>query len=351
MKALVSEQDQSHVKEISRPALRDGEILLRVAACGVCFSDVHKLRFRRLENPIVLGHEVAGRVVESRSAKFDLDERVVVAHHVPCGRCHYCRRGNVSMCAQFKKTNLDPGGFAEFVRVPAEHVENVAFRIADSLTDSEACFMEPLGCCVRAVKRAAVQPTDVVVVLGLGSIGLLLMQLIRHRGAGCIGLDLDPGRQEYARTLGASAAFAASETEFGQYLSEVTNGRGADAVFLTAGTPTLVPETLSWLRPGGTCLVFASLHPESEVRLDWNQLYYREISIVSSYSASPADLREALQLLADRSVRVAEMTGHTFPLEKFSEALAAIESRTILKAIMTPVGNDTAERVGARLRA
>jgi L-iditol 2-dehydrogenase len=351
MKALVSEQDQSRVQEIPRPAVREGEILLQVAACGVCFSDVHKLRFRRLENPVVLGHEVAGRVAESRSGKFAVGERVVVAHHVPCGRCHYCGRGNVSMCAQFKKSNLDPGGFAEFVRVPAAHVEEVAFRIPDNLSDSEASFMEPLGCCVRAVKRAGVQPADVVVLVGVGSIGLLLMQLIRHGGAECIGLDLDPGRREFAQMLGASATFGGSEAEFGQHLSEVTNGRGADAVFLTAGTPALVPETLSWLRAGGTCLVFASLHPESEVRLDWNQLYYREISVVSSYSASPADLREALQLLADGSVRVAEMTGHTFPLEKFSEALAAIESRSILKAIMAPVGNDDRDRVGARSRA
>jgi L-iditol 2-dehydrogenase len=116
----------------------------------------------------------------------------------------------------------------------------------------------------------------------------------------------------------------------------MTNGRGADAVLLTAGNPPLVPTALSWLRAGGTCLVFASLHPDSDVTLDWNQLYYREINIVTSYSASPDDLREALQLLANGSVRVSQLTGHTFPLEWFSEALAAIESRTILKAIMTP---------------
>ena len=129
----------------------EGEMLLQVTACGVCFSDVHKIRFQRMEDPVVLGHEVAGRVVESNAAKFKVDDRVVVAHHVPCGRCHYCCHGNISMCAEFKKTNLDPGGFAEFVRVPVEHVESVAFPIPDSLTDNEASFMEPLACCVRAV--------------------------------------------------------------------------------------------------------------------------------------------------------------------------------------------------------
>lgn len=240
------------------------------------------------------------------------------------------------MCAQFKETNLDPGGFAEFVRLPALHVENVAFLIPDALTDAEASFMEPLGCCVRAVKRVGVQASDVVVLVGLGSIGLLLMHLIRHAGAECIGLDLDPARRELAHLLGMTATFAGSEPGFGKFLAQVTEGRGADAVFLTAGNPSLVAETFSWLRAGGTCLIFASLHPESQVRLDWNELYYREINIVSSYSAAPDDLREALQLLADGSVRVKPMTGHTFAFEKFSEALAAIESRAILKAIMTP---------------
>ena len=336
MKALVSQEHQSGVQEIPRPRLSHGELLLQVTACGVCFSDVHKIRFQPLEKPVVLGHEVAGRVVESRSAKFRAGDRVVVAHHVPCGQCHYCRHGNISMCAQFKKTNLDPGGFAEFVRVPGEHVESVAFQIPDGLSEIEASFMEPLGCCVRAVKRAGVQASDVVVLIGLGSIGLLLMQLIRGAGAECIGLDLDPNRREFAHSLGARATFAGTETGFREFLAEATNGRGADAVFLTAGNPRLIPTTLSWLRAGGTCLVFASLHPESEVTLDWNQLYYRELNIVTSYSASPADLEEALQLLASGAVRVGPMIGQTFPLERFEEALAAIESRAILKAIMTP---------------
>jgi L-iditol 2-dehydrogenase len=162
------------------------------------------------------------------------------------------------------------------------------------------------------------------------------MQLIRHAGGKCIGLDLDRARRELADSLGSSAIFAGSEPDFEESLALMTSGRGADAVFLTAGNPSLVPTALSWLRAGGTCLVFASLHPDSDVTLDWNQLYYRELNIVTSYSASPADLEEALTLLANGSVRVAPMTGHTFPLERFSEALTAIESRAILKAIMTP---------------
>jgi L-iditol 2-dehydrogenase len=340
MKALVSQNQQSRVLEVPRPPLQEGDLLLQVKACGVCFSDVHKIRFQQLEKPAILGHEVAGQVVEVASdvRKFRVGDRVVVAHHVPCLCCHYCRRGNISMCPQFKKTNLDPGGFAEFVRVPATHVERVAFPISDGLTDSEASFMEPLGCCVRAIKRAGIQRSDVVVLVGLGSIGLLLMQLIRHAGAECIGIDLDERRREFAKGLGLSAAFAGSEPGFQEYLAKATEGRGADGVLLTAGTPALIPTALTWLRDGGTCTIFASLHPDSHVRLDWNDLYYRELNIVSSYSASPADLSEALELLGKGTIRVSDLTGDTFPLEQFDDALAAIESRAILKAIMTPHG-------------
>ena len=240
------------------------------------------------------------------------------------------------MCPQFKKTNLDPGGFAEFVRVPATHVESVAFPIPDGLSDSEASFMEPLGCCVRAMNRAGIQRSDVIVLLGLGSIGLLFLQLIRHTGAECIGIDLDQERREFAQGFGLSAAFAGSEPGFQEYLATTTEGRGADGVLLTAGNPALVSTALTWLREGGTCTIFASLHPESNVRLDWNQLYYRELNIVSSYSASPGDLSDALELLGKRNVLVADLTRDTFSLDQFSDALAAIESRTILKAIVTP---------------
>ena len=242
------------------------------------------------------------------------------------------------MCPQFKATNLDPGGFAEFVRVPAIHVANVAFGVPNGLTDCEASFMEPLGCCVRAVHRAGIKQSDVVVLVGLGSIGLLLLQLIRQAGAECVGIDLEQERRQLAERFGIPAAFSSSEKEFESYVSKATEERGADLLFLTAGNPAIVSQGLRWLRKGGTCLIFASLHPDSNVTLDWNELYYRELNIISSYSAAPADLKDALDLLGSGVVSVSELTHHTFGLEQFSEALRQIETRKIMKAIVTPNG-------------
>src|SRR5262249_773181 len=154
------------------PQLGSGDILVKVNACGVCVSDLHKLRFRSLTKPTVLGHEISG-VVErlgSEVKKFSEGDRVVLAHHVPCMTCHFCTRGSYSMCEQFKTSGLDPGGFSEFVRVPALHVEHVTFPIPAGLSDTEACWMEPLACCLRDIKRIRLQPGDTAVIVGLGSI-------------------------------------------------------------------------------------------------------------------------------------------------------------------------------------
>jgi L-iditol 2-dehydrogenase len=342
MKALVSQgEGRFALSDILPPRLAEGDILLRVEACGVCHSDIHKILYRRLDQPSVLGHEIAGRVAQAggRVTRFKVGDRVVIAHHVPCLTCHYCRHGNFSMCPQFKATGLDPGGFSEFVRVPETHVNRVAFRIPDNLTSQEACFMEPLACCTRNIKRLNLQKGDTAIVVGLGSIGLLLGQLVRLAGALPIGVDLDPARRETARGFGFDWTFSGQEPEFKKTLSDLTGGRGADAVVITAGGPKLVPVAAGWLRDGGTLNLFASFHPESEGAFDWNTLYYREINVVTTYSPSPADLSEALGLLADRTVRVAAMAKDFFPLEKFSDALQALQNKTILKAIMVPHAN------------
>ena len=243
------------------------------------------------------------------------------------------------MCPQFKATTLDPGGFSEYVRVPETHVKNVVFPIPENLSDQEACFMEPLACCWRNIKRLNLQKGDTVIIIGLGSIGQLLQQLVRYQGATPIGIELDAARRDVAQALGYSDCYTGKEPDFRQKLDQATGGRGADAVVVTAGNPALVPTAISWLRDGGTLNIFASFHPESEVQLDWNTFYYREINVVTTYSPSPLDLKEALGLIADGHVRVKSLAQHLYPLERFSEALQALQNKAILKAIMVPHAN------------
>jgi len=237
--------------ELPRPTVGAGELLLRVRGCGLCGSDIAKIAAPPTRGPAVLGHEVVGDVVEAGpgGAGFDVGDRVVVAHHVPCGECHYCQRGSESMCRAFKASHLDPGGFAEYVRVPPANVRHATFRIPDHLTDEEASFVEPLACCVRAVDRARLEPGDTAVVVGLGSIGCLLVQLTRRAGAIVVGADPLSDRAALARDLGAQvagdAATAAAATP------ELSDGRGADHVIITGGGAEVLPWAASLVREGG----------------------------------------------------------------------------------------------------
>ena len=191
---------------------------------------------------MVLGHEVVGDVVAVGAGveRFAPGDRLVVAHHVPCFACHYCRRGSVSMCRHFKRINLDPGGFAELVRVPAPNVEHAAFCLPPELSDEAASFTEPLACCLRAVKRTGLVPGDTALVVGLGSIGCLLVQLLTLAGASAVlGDDVRPERRALGRSVGARVADDPAGLD--GLVAQVSDGRGVDCVVITAGGPRSCP--------------------------------------------------------------------------------------------------------------
>jgi L-iditol 2-dehydrogenase len=267
---------------------------------------------------------VVGDVAEAGAGAGDFrpGERVVVAHHVPCSTCHYCRRGSVSMCRAFKASNLDPGGFAENVR-------HVTYRVPSGMPDAVASFAEPLGCCVRAIRRAAVEPGDTVVVAGLGAMGCLLLQLARRRGARVVGVDPIPARRALAEALGAEATADPGET--GAAIAGPSEGRGADVVVLTAGAPALVRAALGWVRDGGAVHLFVG---EGEASLPVGEIYKRELTLTATYSSSPADLAEAFDLIRSGAVRVSELCSHRVPLERLAEAVGLMERREALKVFV-----------------
>ena len=312
------------------PVIGPGEILLRVRGCGLCGSDLAKLR-GPAPRPAVLGHEVVGEVAGVGAGVQDLrpGERVVVAHHVPCATCHYCRRGSPSMCRAFRASNLDPGGFAEYVRVPAENVRHVTFRVPAGMSDAVAAFTEPLGCCVRAIRRAELQPDDTVLVVGLGAMGCLLLQLARLQGARVVAVDPIPARRALAEALGAGWAVAPEEV--GAALAGPSEGRGADVVLLTAGAPSLVRAALGWVRDGGAVHLFVG---EGEGPLPVGELYRRELTLTATYSSSPDDLTEAFRLIESGAVRVTELCSHRVPLERLAEAVGLMERREALKVFI-----------------
>jgi L-iditol 2-dehydrogenase len=321
--------------EWPRPTVGAGELVLRVRGCGLCGSDIAKIVAPDTPVPLVLGHEVVGDVVEvgAGAAGFVEGDRVVAAHHVPCGECHYCRRRSESMCRAFKTSNLDPGGFAEYVRVPPANVRHATFRLPEHLTDEEASFVEPLACCARAVERADVIPGDTAVVVGLGSIGCLLVQLLRRAGATVVGSDPLPARAKLAWALGAQASGPADvAADAARTLSE---GRGADHVVITGGGAAVLPWAASVVREGGSVHFFAG-GPGDSLPLPLGTLYHRELTITSTYSSSPTALGRAFWLLAAGKVEVDRLISHRLPLEQLAEGVELMRRREALKVFVTP---------------
>jgi len=332
MKALLAKDGAAVLQEVPVPAIGDGELLLALDACGLCGTDVMKLDTRAAK--AILGHELVGRVAKASSGSpFREGERLVVSHHVPCGACHWCRKGQESMCRQFKSTNIDPGGFAELVRVPALHARNTAFRVPEGLDTIAASQMEPLACVLRNVKRLRAEKGDVIGIVGLGAIGQMTGQLLALFGATPVGLDLDPARAALFSRWGEAFGDAEAFAEAGRRLSD---GRGFDAVVYSAGGPALVAKSLGWLRDGGAVNVFASFHPDPILPLDLNQIYHRELTVVSSYSPSLVDLQESFELIASGRFDPLLLSPVKFPLSDFAGAVAAVKSRKALKAILVP---------------
>ena len=336
MKAIIYHAyNDIRLEDLPIPRIVDDELLVRVHGCGLCGSDILKIA-QQAAPPVILGHELSGTIVERgrgvSHSQFAAGQRVMVAHHVPCGTCHYCLHGNYSMCAAFKASNIDPCGFAEYIRVPAAHARHTTHALPDTLGDEEGSFVEPLACCVRAVQRTPMLAGDSVVVMGLGSVGLLMLQAVKAIGAARVcGVDLLPERLQLALELGADAVLQAPATEgaLRDLLNPFTEGRGADAVILTAPGVRPFMQAVASARKGGTITIFAA--HQGAAPLDLERIYQQELTITSAYSSSPETLRIALDLLATRQVRVDRLISHRLPLERFNEGVSLMRERKALK--------------------
>ncbi len=321
MKTAEIENDIIVVKEREDETLsgRKGAIV-KVLGCGLCGSDIVKLKHKLVKNGTVLGHEIVAKVVAIDSeTDFKKDDVIVTSHHIPCGKCEYCKNGNVSMCRHFKETNIRPGGFSELVFVSEEHLQNVAYLKPENLTDDEAAFYEPLGCCIRAVKRAGLRQNSTALVIGLGSIGILMAQALKALGMNVIGCDLIASRVQILKNLGIEAFV----------LPEMCDSIKADGIFMTSGSDRAIDTALKFVRDGGKILVFSST-PQNMGYAN-NEIYYRELTVLGSYSPAPADLKDSLELLAKKEVKVSGLST-IYPLEKVQKAINDTVENKILKA-------------------
>jgi L-iditol 2-dehydrogenase len=326
------------LSEVPPPTIGAGEILLEMRACGLCGTDLAKLSHPQDSTGVRLGHEFAGvvRAIGPGVTRFSPGDRVTAAHHVPCGACWACRHGNESMCPQFKATNVEPCGFAELIRIPRLHAERVAFRLPDGMTYEEASFTEPLACAARAMERTQVLPGDRVAVVGGGAMGLLIAQTIRARGADAIVLDISDARLALARELGVRTAVNPAKDGVKKALTDATEGLGVDAAVLTVVNARILDDVQRAVRPGGRINVFAGAADGPRLAMDFVDLYHRELTVMSTYSSTPATLAQAFALLADGQVRVSPLISHRLPLSAFDEGVRLQREGTATKVIYHP---------------
>lgn len=320
------------VEEVPVPEVGPGEVLFRTRASGICGSDVLEW-YRVPKAPIVLGHEVAGDIVALGEGVEGLSpgDRVVVSHHVPCNACSMCLSGFHTACHTLHTTNFDPGGFAEYIRVPALQTDRGITRIPDSMSYEAGTFVEPLACVARAQTRAGVRPGSTVLVVGSGISGLLHIRLALALGAGRVfATDISDFRLDWARRSGAADAFdaVAAGADLPDLLRRANNGRLADLVILCTGAPSAIDQGIACLENGSTFIVFAVPAPGVDHPMPLNELWRREVTIRTAYGAAPNDMATARDLIATGRVAVQDLITHRLPLDRIQEGFGLVAAAT-----------------------
>ena len=331
-------RDDIRLEQMDVPEIGPGELLVQVKACGLCGSDLMEW-YTAEKAPTVLGHEPTGVVaaVGQGVEAFSVGDRVFVHHHVPCFTCHYCVRGSYTQCATFKATHIDPGGFAEYIRVPTLNVERDVLHLPVGMSFGQGTLIEPVATCVRGVERAGLQKGDTVAVLGCGTSGLILLQLARLWGATkVIATDFVEYRLEMARRLGADHAIHASE-DVPALIRDVNGGRGPDVVLVAVGSAKPMEQALAMVEKGGSVLFFAPTAPGVTMAVSPHRLLFEEITVTGTYSCTPQETRLSLKLIEAGRLRVDELVTHRFDLTSVAEAIAlAAEAQDSLKILVIP---------------
>jgi len=328
------------IEEMDVPRIAPDELLVKVWASGICGSDVLEW-YRIAKAPLVLGHEIAGEIVQVGESVQGWKEgdRVFVSHHVPCNMCRYCVSGHHSVCDTLAKTTFDPGGFAEYLRVPAINVRNGVFALPDSMTYEEAVFIEPLACVYRGQHHAGWLPGRRVLVIGSGIAGIMHIQLARMSGASrVIAVDVNPHRVQAALKFGADVALLAGE-DLVERVKEVNDGRLADFVIVSTGAVAAIQQGFRAVDRGGDILLFAPSDPGARIEMPFNELWRKEITMTTSYAGSPRDILAAIELIGTGRVKVMDMITHRLPLERTQEGFSLVlEAADSMKVIIRPHG-------------
>ncbi|TET71980.1 MAG: alcohol dehydrogenase [Candidatus Aminicenantes bacterium] len=326
------------LEEMPIPQIGPGELLVKVLASGICGSDVMEW-YRIKKAPLVLGHEITGEIVKLGEGidNYKIGDRVFVSHHVPCNTCHYCLSGNHTACETLHNTNFDPGGFAEYIRVPQINVDRGVFILPDEMSFEDGTFIEPLASVVRGQRLAGILPGHSVLVMGSGIAGLLHVVLAGVLGAGpVIATDINEYRLKAAQQFGADAVISAEE-DVPPRLRQVNQNRSADFVIICTGAFSAFTQALKCVDRGGTVVFFAPTDPGAYLPIPVNDFWRSGIKLMPSYGASPLDITMAIQLIRAGKVPVHQMITHRLSLRETDLGFRLVaEAKESIKVIIEP---------------
>ena len=336
--AMYYNNSDVRLEEIPTPQIGPGELLVKVLASGICGSDVMEW-YRIKKAPRVLGHEIAGEIVEVGSGvdRYKIGDRVFVSHHVPCNTCQYCLNGFHTLCDTLRSTNFDPGGFAEYIRIPCINVDRGVFILPDEISFEDGVFIEPMACVLRGQRLAKFKPGQSVFIIGSGISGVLHIALARASGAGwIIASDINEFRLKAAKQFGADEVVHAKEVNPSR-IREINQGRLADLVIVCAGTISAYIQALQSVDRGGTILCFAPLEPSLNFVFPFFDFWNDGITLMSTYGGSPLDITNAIELIRAQRLPLREMITHRLPLAETGIGFRLVtEAKESIKVIIDP---------------
>ena len=338
--AMYYNNSDIRLEDIPIPKIGPGELLVKVKASGICGSDVMEW-YRTSRAPLVLGHEISGEIVDLGLGveHYNKGDRVFVSHHVPCNTCRFCLSGRYTVCDTLHHTNFDPGGFSEYIRVPKINVDRGVFLIPDDISFEEATFIEPLACVLHGQTLVGIRPGRSVMNIGSGISGLLHIQLAKTLGAGrIIATDIIDYRLHAAKRFGADVIINSADVEdIPKSLVEVNDGHLVDLVIVCTGAESVIDSALKSVDRSGTILFFAPSKPDVTIPFPLNDFWRNEITLTTSYAASPSDIKAAIELIRAKRVNVKDMITHRLSLEDAGKGFKLVsEAKESIKVIIKP---------------
>ncbi|MBX8631281.1 MAG: alcohol dehydrogenase catalytic domain-containing protein [Thermoplasmata archaeon] len=328
------------ISEQEVPKISDDEILVEMRACGICGTDVEKIRGNYSSR--ILGHEAVGIVASTGKnvSNFKAGDRVFPHHHVPCYECHYCMSGSETMCPQFSKSNLDPGGLSEFFRVPAWNIKKGGvFRLPEGLGFRTATMIEPLACVLRGLGKIPVSGSDTVGIVGVGPVGMMHVTALKIiSDCRIVAVDISEDRLKFASLIGADMAVTPADAV--REVELATGGIGADVVFVASGSSGAIGTGIKMLRKGGKMIQFGLPPPNTHLPADYSEIFKREISIMPTYSAVEREVAAAIEMIASHQAEFSRLISDVFGLEDAEKAFNIAEKGEAARKIIIERGEN-----------